>query len=261
MNEEQIKKMREAARVASTVISEISQLVAPRVALNTLDTEAAKIIDKLGATSFNLNYKPAWAKTAYPAVLCTSVNDEIAHGIPNDYELKDGDILTIDVGIKKNGVCGDCAITVPVGQLDSRNERLLRYAKRAVYIGAQAIKPGAHVVDIAMAVEKYANQMGYKTIASLSGHGIGEEMHEEPTIPFFTSRDVRYVQLVAGKTLKPGMVVCLEPMLTYKDQQGKLDKDGWTFRTRDGKNCAMFEHMILVTETSYEILTDHFTKS
>lgn len=258
---EHIKKMRTAAKTVSTVITEVSKIVAPRVALNTLDIEAAKIIDKLGATPFNLNYKPEWAKTPYPAVLCTSVNDEIAHGIPNDYQLKEGDIITLDVGIKIDGVCGDCAITLPVGEIDSRNERLLRYSNRAVYMGAQEVRAGAHVVDVAKAIEKYALQMGFTTVVTFSGHGIGETMHESDiTIPNFTDYDVRYVQRFAGQVLKAGDVICIEPMLTYKDRYGKIDADGWTTRTKDGKNCAMFEHMILVKEDGYEILTDHFEK-
>lgn len=260
-NEEHISKMREAAAIASTVIYHTGQYVKPGVTLNQLDKVAAELIKQLHAEPFNLNYKPAWAKTPYPAVLCTSVNNEIAHGIPNDYVLEEGDTINIDVGIKFNGVCGDCALTLPVGEISKKNERLLRYARRACYKGIEVIKAGVLVVEIAKAVESYVMKLGYVTNQVFSGHDIGEEMHGKGLIiPFFTSFQPQYVQRFAGEKLEAGQVVCIEPMITKKDRTGRMKGDGWTLETRDKKNSAMFEHMVLVKEDGYEILTDHFNK-
>lgn len=261
MTNEHIQKMRDAALVVSSVIAQTAAEVKVGITTNELDLFAAALIDKLGAKPYNLNYKPSWAKTPYPAVLCTSVNNEIAHGIPDDYALREGDIINIDTGLTFNGVCGDCAITVPVGNIENKHERLLRFANRAVYVGAQAVKPGALVTDISKAVETYAMQNGYVTNRVFSGHGIGEEMHQAPTIPFFYDSNPKFLQAFGTYRLKAGDVICLEPMLTFKARGGKLQPDGWTVTTEDNKFSAMFEHMILVTEDGHEILTDHFVKA
>lgn len=261
MDNEHIQKMKDAALVVSSVIAQTAAEVKVGITTNELDLFAAALIEKLGAKPYNLNYKPEWAKTPYPAVLCTSVNNEIAHGIPDDYKLKEGDIINLDTGIIFNGVCGDCAITVPVGKIENKHERLLRYANRAVYVGAEAAKPGAYVTDISKAVEAYARQMGYVTNRVFSGHAIGTEMHQTPNIPFFYDSNPKYLQAFGTYRLKPGDVICLEPMLTFKAQGGVLQPDGWTVTTQDNAFSAMFEHMILITEDGHEILTDHFIKS
>lgn len=254
------RKMREAALMASSIVGLVAGKVKPGVTLNDLEMEAAKWFKTFGAVPYNLGYKPKWASRPYPAILCTSVNNVIAHGIPTDYELQEGDIVCIDTGLKLNGVCGDCAITVPVGQIEAKHERLLKYANRACYAGIEAIKAGVLVTDIARAVESYAMQMGYVTNQVLSGHGIGVDMHEKVVIPFFTSHDSRYFQYFGNKKLEAGEVVCIEPMLTFKDKKGIMLPDGWTIATSDNRYSAMFEHMVLVKEDGYEVLTDHFKK-
>ena len=255
------QKMRDVALVVSSVVAQLAAAVKPGVKTNDLDLQAAALIESMGAKSYNLNYKPAWAKTPYPAVLCTSVNNEIAHGIPDEYELKEGDIISLDLGITFNGVAGDCAITVPVGKIENNNERLLRFANRAVYIGAQQVKAGALITDIGHEIEKYCMQNGYVVNKVFSGHGIGVEMHEEPTLPHFRDLHPEYLKRFTGVKLKAGQVICLEPMLSFKDGGGQVAPDGWTVCTRDGKYSAMYEHMILVKEDGYEILTDHFIKA
>lgn len=255
------RKMRDAAAIVSSIVGLVAAKAKPGVTLNQLDDYAAQLCKQFKAEPYNLGYKPFFATSPYPAILCLSVNDMIAHGIPNDYALKEGDTLNIDTGIKFNGVCGDCALTIPIGQIDNKTERLLRFANRACYAGIQKIKAGALVVEVAKAVETYAMQMNYVTNVVFCGHDIGEEMHKDLSIPFFTSFDPRYVAAFAGKKFVAGQVVCLEPMLTYKDRRGQLLQDGWGRVTADGKNSAMFEHMVLVKEDGYEILTDHFVKA
>lgn len=255
------QKMRDAALVVSSIIAQTAAEVKVGVTTNQLDLFAANLIDKMGAKSYNLNYHPAWAKTPYPAVLCTSVNNEIVHGIPDDYALKQGDIIGLDLGIIFNGVVGDCAITLPVGAVEPKHERLLRFANRAVYIGAQQVKAGVLITDIGRAIESYVMQNGYAINKVFSGHAIGAEMHEEPSIPHFTSHHPEFIKRFSGVRLEAGQVICLEPILSFKDDGGQVDKDGWTVTTRDGKFSAMFEHMILVKEDGYEILTDHFVKA
>lgn len=255
------QRMRDAALVVSSVVAQTAAEVKPGVTTNQLDLIAAKLIDDMGAKSYNLNYKPSWAKTPYPAVLCTSVNNEIAHGIPDEYVLKEGDIISLDLGLTFNGVVGDCAITVPVGKIENKHERLLRFANRAVFIGAQQVKAGVLIADIGDAIQTYCMQGGYVVNKVFSGHGIGVEMHEEPTIPHFKDSHPEYLKRFAGIRLKAGQVICLEPMLSFKDGGGQLAPDGWTVCTRDGKYSAMYEHMILVKEDGYEILTDHFIKA
>lgn len=255
-------QMREAAAIVASVVGLVSAKVAPGVKLTDLELEAAKLIKQFGAEPYNLGYKPVWARTPYPAILCTSVNDCIAHGIPTEYELKEGDTVCIDLGIKFNGACGDCAITVPVGEIDEERERLLEKAKKALYVGINKVKAGVLVTEIAKAIEQYANSVGYVTNRVFTGHEIGKEMHGTGLLipSFYVRNDKDYLMTFGGRTLKAGQVICLEPMLTEKDKVGKLAADGWGVNTKDGKPSAMFEHMILVTENGYEILTDHFIK-
>lgn len=260
MNTEFTQKMKDAALVASSIIAQTAAEVKPGVTTNYLDLFAAKLVDQLGAKSYNLNYHPEWAKTPYPAVLCTSVNNEIAHGIPDEYALKDGDIVTLDIGILFNGVCGDCAITVPVGKVEEKHEKLIRVARRAVYVGANQVKAGAPVSAIGRAIDEYVKQNKFVTTQIFSGHTIGEHMHQEPNIPNFYSHDASYIKQFGGRKLVAGQVICIEPMVTLRDRGGQVAADGWTVLTRDGSFSAMFEHMILVKEDGYEILTDHFIK-
>ena len=256
------RKMRESAAVVSSIIGLVAGRIKPGVKLTDLELYAFSLIKEFKAESYNLGYKPAWAATPFPSVLSTSVNNCIAHGIPTEYELKEGDLVNLDLGIKFNGVCGDCAMTVPVGQIENKHERLLRFANRACYMGIQQIKAGVSVADIGRAIETYAMQMGYVTNQVFSGHDIGEEMHGTGlVIPNFYSLDARYIKHFGLKKLNAGQVVCIEPMLTFKDKRGIMASNGWSLYTGDKKYSAMFEHMILVKEDGYEVLTDHFIKA
>ena len=254
-------KMREAAAVASSIITLVAEQAKPGVTLNHLEMVGAKLFKQMKARPYNYKYKPNWASTPYPAVMCLSVNNTIAHGIPSEYPLQEGDVLNIDTGVKFNGVCGDCAMTIPIGKISTEDERLLEKARKACYIGIQQVKAGARVVEISKAIHSYAKAVGYVTNTIFSGHDIAEEMHGTGlVIPNFYSTDKKYLMHFGGKTLKAGQVICIEPMLTKKDPQGRPVGDGWGLVTRDGSNSAMFEHMVLVKDDGYEVLTDHFDR-
>lgn len=225
---------------------------------NLLDLEsyAATLLTLLGAKSANQNYQPAWAKTPYPSILCLSVNDTISHGIPYDYKLQDGDLLTIDVGISVDNSFADAALTIGIGTISNRDERLLRYAKKTLEVGISCVKPGVKVTEPGRAIEKYAKQNGYVVNKRLNGHGIGSAMHMEPIIPMFDF-EYKYQSHEDIPVFEIGKRYCLEPHLSYTDWSGILMGDGWTVKTRDGKKSAMYEAMVECTEDGCRVLTTH----
>lgn len=254
--------MRESAAIASSVVGLLAGAVKPGINLLELEGLARKLIADFKAEPFNLGYHPTWANSAYPAATCLSVNGTIAHGIPENYYLKEGDLINIDLSVKFNGYCGDCGMSVPVGKIDEKDLMLLRIANRACYAGIQQVKDGVCVMQIGKAIDDYVSLMGRVTNKVFSGHNIGVEMHGDGILVpnFYDGRDSRYLQKFAGMILKEGQVICIEPMVTYKDRIGKLMGNGWSLVTTDKKNSAMFEHMILVKKNGFEILTDHFKK-
>ncbi len=251
------KTMQESADLVSKLLRELADMA--KVGNNLLDLEAyaESFLKEHKATSVNKGYKPEWAQKPYPNVLCLSVNDQITHGIPRDYKLKDGDLLKIDVGIKYKGYCADSALTVGIGNISSRDERLIRYAKRAIYVGIDKIKAGVKISEVGIAIELYLRQNGFMVNKALLGHTIGKEMHLSPKIPMFDTES-RLKKGAVVPVFKVGQVVCIEPHVSYKDWIGKLDNDGWTIKTRDGKNSVMFEHMVEIMKDGYKILTSHF---
>lgn len=229
----------------------------------TLNNDAGKWMAEHGVESTDWMYHPSWATKPFDGYICTSVNDVICHGRPVKYLLKEGDILCIDVGIrdKETGLCGDAAITVPVGEVANKDMRLLRYAKRALYVGIESVRAGVKVTEIGDAIQRFAWQRGYRVNKAFSGHAIGKEMHMKPYIPHFHELDPKYEAQFDG-VLKEGDIICIEPMLTYgKDDVGQRLADGWTWQTRDHKNSAMFEHMVRVDANGCTVLTDHFDES
>ena len=264
------------AETVSEVLRSVVEMAKPGVNLLALEKRAETTMQVLGAESVNKGYHPKWATSPFPSVVCLGVNDVIAHAIPTSYDLQDGDLLYIDTGVRINNLCGDAGLTVPIGEISNRDERLLRFAKRALYEGIRAVKPGIKVTEIGEAIYWFARRNGYIVNRVFMGHGIGKQMHEVPQIPHFPILpDEKYIppdsELEPFKKkgkyeykekegvprLVEGQVICLEPMLTYKDPVGKKDGDGWTQRTRDGKKSAFFEHMIRVVTGGYEILTNH----
>ncbi|MBI4809925.1 MAG: type I methionyl aminopeptidase [Ignavibacteriales bacterium] len=184
----------------------------------------------------------------FPASLCTSINDEVVHGIPGNRKLQGGDIIAIDVGVKKNNFFGDGAWTYPVGRISSDKERLLKVTEESLYIGIEKAKAGNHVHDISAAVQARIEQEGFSVVRDLVGHGVGRNLHEEPAIPNFGESGT-------GMRLRKGMTLAIEPMVNFGTFRVRVDADGWTVRTADGLPSAHFEHTVLITENNSEILT------
>jgi len=224
-------------------------MVAPGVSTKELDTYAEKLIRKMGDTPAFLNYRPAGARNPFPATLCTSVNEEVVHGIPNANKiLKEGDIISIDLGLQHKGLFTDMALTVPVGAVSNSSLKLLKVTEQALQTGINAICAGARVGDISYAIESFVRPHRYGIVEVLSGHGVGRAIHEDPYIPNFGQKG-------KGEKLVAGMVIAIEPMLNNGTKNVILAKDGYTYRTADGKKSAHFEHTVLITEDGAEILT------
>ncbi len=248
---DEIEKLREGGKRLAEVLHAVSKEVRPGISTMELDEFVQKKIKEMGDEPAFLGYRPVGHRKAFPAALCTSVNSEVVHGIPKaSVILKEGDIVSLDLGIKHAGLFTDHAVTVAVGAISKEKQKLLNVTREAMYRGIQSIVPGARVGDIGHAVESYANKMGkYGTVRVMAGHGVGRAIHEDPFIP-------NYGKPRTGEKLVPGMVIAIEPMLTLGTDDVVDTSDGYTIKTEDGSTAAHFEHTVLVTETGYEILTE-----
>lgn len=245
---DQIEKIREGGKILARAMQEVIKKVAPGVSTYELDQYAYKFIKEAGGEPAFLNYKPEGASLAYPASLCTSVNNEVVHGIPSKSRiLKEGDIVSLDLGVKYKGCFTDHAITVPVGKISKKDEELLKDTKKALEIGIWAAIGGATVGDIGYAIESFVHKK-YGIVRELAGHGVGVKVHEDPYIP-------NYGKKGKGERLKPGMVIAIEPMLNIGRDGITFCDDGFTVKTADGSHSAHFEHTVLITENEPEILT------
>lgn len=245
----EIEILREGGKHLATVLYKTKELVAPGVSTKDLDSYAFKLIKEMGDEPAFLNYRPEGAATPFPASLCISINDEVVHGIPSsDRILKEGDIVSLDLGIKHGGLFTDMAITVPVGEISNGSKKLLKITEQSLMVGINAIGVGSRVGDIGYAIESFVRPHKYGIVEVLSGHGVGRAIHEDPYIPNFGKRGT-------GEKLVPGMVIAIEPMLNNSTKHVTIDDDGWTFLTADGKKSAHFEHTVLITENGAEILT------
>jgi methionyl aminopeptidase len=247
---EEIEIIREGGRNLATVLYAVHEIIKPGVSTKDLDTYAEKLIREMGDTPAFLNYRPEGASTPFPAALCVSVNDEVVHGIPKKNRiLKEGDIVSIDLGIKHKGLFTDMALTVGVGNVDEKKLKLMQVTEEALQAGIDAAMGGNTIGDIGYAIENFVHCQGrYGIVEVLSGHGVGRAIHEDPYIPNFGKKG-------KGVKLVPGMVVALEPMVNLGTKNVTIDDDEWTFRTADRKPSAHFEHTILITDGEAEILT------
>ncbi len=243
----EIEAMREAARHVAEILLELRELVQPGITTAELDEHAARAIERRGLRSSFLGYGPQ-GLPGYPATLCTSVNEEIVHGIPGPRELKEGDIIGLDFGVIAGGFHGDSAVTVPVGRVDPEVERLLATTRSALYRGIEQMVPGRRLSDIGHAIQTEAEGAGFSVVRSFVGHGIGRKLHEPPQIP-------NYGPPGKGPRLRPGMVFAIEPMVNVGGPGVRMLEDEWTAVTEDGSLSAHFEHTVLITEDGPEILT------
>ena len=246
---EEIDILREGGKRLAKVLNKVAEKVAPGVSTWELDRYAEGLIKEMGDTPAFLNYRPEGAETPYPASLCVSVNEEVVHGIPSKKRiLKEGDIVSLDLGLKHKGLFTDMAMTVPVGEISSSSKKLLETTKKALEIGIEIACGGNRTGDIGNAIENFVKKGDYGIVAILAGHGVGKYIHEDPYIPNFGKANT-------GIKLVPGMVIAIEPMINNGTKRVVLGDDGWTFKTADGKRSAHFEHTILITEGEPEILT------
>ena len=244
----EIEIIREGGKRLAEILAKTAKKALPGVSTYDLDQYAFKLIKDGGDTPAFLNYKPDGMPTAYPASLCVSVNNEIVHGIPSKNKiLKEGDIVSLDLGLKHKGLFTDHAITVPVGKISAKDEQLLADTKKALEIGIWTARGGNTTGDIGNAIESFVHNR-YGIVRELAGHGVGIAIHEDPYIP-------NYGKAGKGHKLIPGMVIAIEPMINLGKADITVADDNWTIKTADGKHSAHFEHTILITEGEAEILT------
>lgn len=241
-SEREIELMREAGMMVSKTHKYLKPYIKAGITTRELDKLAYDYIKSMGGVPTCLGYE------GFPASLCTSVNDEVVHGIPSNRKLKDGDIITIDMVIGYKGYQGDAAWTYAVGNISDEDKYLMKHTEASLYEGVKMVKPGAHIGDISSAIYKYATEHNLGVVRELVGHGIGTEMHEEPDVP-------NYGKAGSGPRLREGMVICIEPMLNYGTANVEILDDDWTIVTADGEKAAHYEHTVLVTHDGYSILT------
>ncbi len=247
-NEREIEILREGGRRLSIILRKVAKEVRVGMTKIEIDKMAEDLIFAGGDLPAFKNYKPGGARVAFPAVLCISVNDEIVHGIPNNYKIKDGDIVGLDLGIKHQGLYTDMAVTVGMGKIDLACQKLIEVTRDALEVGIRAAIGGNYTGDIGFAIESFVKPYRYGIVRELAGHGVGHKIHEDPYVP-------NYGKPRSGVKLKPGMVLALEPMINQGGDQIILAKDDFTFKTRDGSHSAHFEKTILITNGEPEILT------
>ncbi|MBO5872338.1 MAG: type I methionyl aminopeptidase [Bacteroidaceae bacterium] len=245
--EDEIALMRAANQLVSQTLTEVGKLVKPGVTTKQLDKVAEEYIRDHGAIPTFLGFPNPYG-SAYPASLCTSVNDMVVHGIPSDEPLRDGDIVSVDCGALLNGFNGDSCYTFRVGEVSEEVNNLLRITKESLYKGIDAAYAGRRLGDIGAAIQQHCESHGYGVVREFVGHGIGREMHEDPQVPNFGKPGT-------GKQLKNGLCIAIEPMIVQGSHQIWMMPDKWTIKTRDGGYAAHFEHTIAIHHGKPEILS------
>lgn len=246
--DEEIELMRESNRLVGMTLGEMAKHIKPGVTPAQLDKIAKEFIQDHGAVPSFLGYKGAPGAVDFPGAICASVNEQVVHGFPTDYVLKEGDIISVDCGTEKNGFCGDSAYTFCVGEVAEDVKALLRATKGALYLGIEKAVDGNRIGDISDAVQTYCEKRGYSVVRELVGHGIGRKMHEAPEVPNYGKRGT-------GPLLKKGMCIAIEPMINMGSKNVVFESDGWTVRTRDRKPSAHFEHTVAIRQGKADILS------
>jgi methionyl aminopeptidase len=241
--EREIELMHQAGKLLASCHKELAKLIKPGITTWEIDQYVEKFLEKHGAKPEQKGYR------GYQYATCASINDEICHGFPRKEPLKSGDIVTIDMVVNLNGALADSAWTYPVGTISPETEKLLEVTKNALYIGIEQAVIGHRVGDIGHAIQTYVEAQGFSVVRDFTGHGIGRSIHEDPYIPHFGLPG-------RGPRLKEGMVITIEPMVNVGAWQSKMDANGWTARTIDGKFSAQFEHTIAITKDGPLILTE-----
>lgn len=239
---QEIAYMRQAGRIVALTLQELGKRVRPGVTTGELNQFADDFIRRAGGVPAFLNYQ------GFPASICTSVNNEVVHGIPGLRRLENGDIISIDVGAFYQGYCGDSSYTFPVGEISEEARRLLEVTREALERGIAQAVPGNRIGDISFAIQSFVEGHGYQVVRDFVGHGIGKKMHEEPQVPNFGKPG-------HGPRLEPGMALAIEPMVNAGNYEVAVMPNHWTVVTKDGSLSAHFEHTVVVTEGQPEVLT------
>jgi methionyl aminopeptidase len=241
-SDDEVAIIREAGRIVAQVLEILKEEIRPGLVVKELDDIVRREFAAREVTPTFLGYH------GYPATVCVSVNDQIVHGIPGDRVLKEGDIVSMDLGATHRGFVGDAAITVGVGRISPEVERLVKTTEEALWKGIAAARPGAPLGAVSFAIQRHAEGAGFSVVREYVGHGVGREMHEEPQVPNYGPPD-------RGPILRKGMVLALEPMVNVGDWRTKRDSDNWTVSTLDGSLSAHFEHTIAITDGEAQVLT------
>jgi methionyl aminopeptidase len=247
-----IEKMRVAGRVVRQVLNRCHEMCKPGVTTRQIDEEAYRVFTAAGARGLFKNYPTYKPGEGFPANLCISVNEEVVHGIASDRVVRDGDIVGVDCGVQVDGWCGDAATTVMVGNVKPEVRRLCEVTQRVLQIAIENIKPGRRWSQIARLMQGYAEQAGLSVVRDFVGHGIGQQMHEDPKVPNYVGRDL----LRSDITLSEGMVLAIEPMCNLGVKDVITLSDGWTVITADRQPSAHYEHTVAVTADGADVLTD-----
>ncbi|HAH56994.1 MAG: type I methionyl aminopeptidase [Lentimicrobium sp.] len=239
---EEIELLRLSSLLVGKTLAEVARHIKPGVTTQALDQVAETFIRDHNAIPAFKGYG------GFPATLCVSVNDVVVHGIPGDQILQDGDLVSVDCGVILNGFVGDSAYSFPVGEVAEEIRLLMERTKESLYLGIQAATAGKRIGDIGFEIQNYVEQFGYNVVRDLVGHGVGRHLHEKPEVPNYGRRGT-------GTLLKPGLVICIEPMINLGTRSVIQDKDGWTIRTADGRPSAHYEHAVAIKEGTTEILS------
>jgi methionyl aminopeptidase len=238
----ELEKMRRAGLIVAETLRDLRRMVEPGVTTRALDAYAEKKIRSAGAYPTFKGYR------GFPASICASINDEVVHGIPSDRKLREGDIIKIDCGATLDGYVGDAAISVAVGEVSAKLERLMQITRESLFQAVKKMVPGNRLYDVSYSVQEYVEERGYSVVREFCGHGIGQRMHEDPQVP-------NYGRPGTGPKLKEGWVLAVEPMVNAGTHEVKILSDGWTVKTKDGQASSHFEHTIAVTEDGPMVLT------
>jgi methionyl aminopeptidase len=243
----ELEKMRTASRHVGEILLRLSALVRPGITTAEISRIAAEEIGRRKLRSSFLHYAPGGAPP-FPAVICTSVNDEVVHGIPGPRDVKEGDLLKLDFGVIFQGFHGDAAVTVPVGEVSPEARRLMEVTRASLYAAIEQMRPGNRLGDVSHAVQRTAESAGFSVVRQFVGHGIGRSLHEPPQVPNFGEGG-------RGLRLRPGMVLAIEPMVNAGTSEAQIKEDRWTAVTADGSLSCHFEHTVAVSESGPEVLT------
>jgi len=242
---EEIGKLRVGGRELAIVLKKVAGLVQPGITTGELNQVAEELIAEIGGVP---SFKGYGEPIPFPTGLCTSINEQIVHGIPSQRVLQSGDIISLDIGMEKDGLFTDMALTVPVGKISKEAKKLLKVTNRALVIGMKQCRVNNTLGDIGWAIQQYVEKNGFQVVRDLVGHGVGHAVHEEPTVPNFGVRS-------RGMKLEPGMVLALEPMVTIGDYNIEYEDDNWTIRTRDHSLSGHFEHTVAITSKGPIVIT------